>query len=95
MMKRAKVSRVQEKGQVTIPTALREKWGIKPGDLVGFEETERGILLIRQEVIALDALDKLGELLRANEITLEEWLDSARDIRGALVEERYGLQSAG
>lgn len=95
MMKQAKVSRVQEKGQVTIPTALRKRWGIKPGDLVGFEETERGILLTRQEVIALDALDKLGELLRANEITLEEWLDSARDIRGALVEERYGLQSAG
>ena len=86
-----KVSRVQEKGQVTIPNDLRRKWGLKPGDLVGFEETERGILITRQAVVATDALDKLGEVLRESGVTLEEWIESGREIRGKLIEEEYGL----
>jgi AbrB family looped-hinge helix DNA binding protein len=90
-----RVCRVQEKGQVTIPSALRQKWGLKPGDLVGFEETERGILITRQEVVALDALDKIGEMLRERGVTLEEWIESGREIRGNLIEEEYGLTEQG
>ena len=92
-MKRSRVSRVQEKGQVTIPTELRAKWGLKPGDLVGFEETERGILVTRQEVVATEAMDKLGDILHENGVTLEEWIEAGREIRGQLVEERYGLSA--
>lgn len=87
-----KVSRVQEKGQVTIPNNLRQKWGLKPGDLVGFEETERGILITRREVIAMEALDKLGEMLHEKGITLDELMGRGREIRGQIVEEQYGLK---
>ena len=86
-----KVSRVREMGDITIPKALRQKWGIVPGDLLGFEETERGLLLTRHEVIARDALDEIGTLLREKGVTLDEWLASGRDIRGQLIAEEYGL----
>lgn len=42
-------SSVTTKGQVTIPVELREKFGIKPGDLVGFVDTGETIVLQRQE----------------------------------------------
>jgi len=43
------MSRVTEKGQVTIPKEVREKLGIQTGDEVTFEETEVGYV-VRKEV---------------------------------------------
>ena len=86
-----KIARVREKGDITIPKALRQKWGISPGDLLGFEETERGLLITRREVIATDTLDEIGKILRENGVTLDEWLASGREIRGQLIAEEYGL----
>jgi antitoxin PrlF len=36
---------VTTKGQVTIPKAVREAMGIKPGDEVAFEETAEGYVI--------------------------------------------------
>jgi antitoxin PrlF len=41
-------SAVTTKGQVTVPAAMREKLGIKPGDRVGFVE-ERGRLILQPQ----------------------------------------------
>jgi AbrB family looped-hinge helix DNA binding protein len=38
-----KLVRVQEKGQVTIPTEIRKKLGLKRGDLVAVMETPDGV----------------------------------------------------
>jgi AbrB family looped-hinge helix DNA binding protein len=43
------MSRVTEKGQVTIPKRIREELGIRPGDEVRFERTEEGYI-VRKEV---------------------------------------------
>jgi AbrB family looped-hinge helix DNA binding protein len=37
------VSRVNTKGQVTIPKALRERLGFRPGDEIEFIEVEGGV----------------------------------------------------
>ena len=37
------VSRVNTKGQVTIPKALRERFGFRPGDEIEFIEVESGL----------------------------------------------------
>lgn len=42
-------TRVTDKGQTTIPKALREKYGIEPGDEVVWIEDEDGIRLARAE----------------------------------------------
>jgi AbrB family looped-hinge helix DNA binding protein len=39
--------RVTSKGQVTIPLAVRQRLGIKPGSEVEFELDERGARLVR------------------------------------------------
>jgi len=43
------MSRVTEKGQVTIPKEIRDELGIQPGDEVTFERTDTGYI-VRKEV---------------------------------------------
>ena len=91
-MATSKLSVVQEKGQVTIPAEIRRRWGLQKGTLVAFEETEEGILLRPQKVVAMDALDQLGMLLRERGIDLEELLASGREVREEVVRELYGIE---
>ena len=87
------VSKLSAKGQVTIPIEMRRNLGIEEGGIVAFVQTDDGILISRREVIALDALDRIGEALRERGISLEELIDSGREIRGEMVEKEYGLKS--
>jgi AbrB family looped-hinge helix DNA binding protein len=43
-----KFVRIQEKGQVTIPTEIRKKLGLKQGDLVAVMETPDGAFITPQ-----------------------------------------------
>lgn len=79
-----KLSRIQKKGQVTIPAEYQERLGLEEGDFVAFTETEAGLLISRQEVVAMDALDKIGQALAEQGISLEELLSSGADIREQL-----------
>jgi AbrB family looped-hinge helix DNA binding protein len=85
-MQTLKLSAVQEKGQITIPAEIRRKWGLKKGDLVAFVETEAGIVISPQEVIAMEALDQIGKILRKKGVTLEELIESGREMRGKILE---------
>ena len=82
--------RVQEKGQVTIPTQIRKKLNLRKGDLVMFVEAEGGILIKPAEVVLTEALDELGKTFRKEGMTLEQWIERGRAIREKLVEEEYG-----
>ena len=93
-MARQKLSIVQKKGQVTIPVEIRKKWGLKEGDYVAFTETEYGVMITPGEVLAMEALDRIGEALKERGLSLEEVLESSREIRGQLVEAEYGIQEA-
>lgn len=86
-----KYSRVQKKGQVTIPAELRDKLGLKEGDLVAFIETDDGILISPQEVLAMRALDRIGAALKEQGISFDELMESGREERGKIIEEKYGL----
>jgi AbrB family looped-hinge helix DNA binding protein len=83
--------RVQEKGQVTLPSDLRKKLGLKKGDLVAISETADGILIAPQEVIASKALDEIGAILKEQGLSLEDLLDSGREERAKLIHEQYGI----
>ncbi len=102
-MSTVRLSRVQEKGQVTIPTKIRKKLKLKKGDLVSFVETERGVVIKPAEVIVTEALEEIGRALKRGKIrkgknkirierlTLEQLIERGREIRGKLIEEEYGL----
>jgi AbrB family looped-hinge helix DNA binding protein len=91
IMTERKLVRIQEKGQVTLPAETRRKLGLKKGDLVAVTETPEGVLITPQQVVAMRALDRIGEVLREKGLTLEELIESGRDIRGQILKEQYGL----
>ncbi len=90
-MTQRKLARVQEKGQVTLPADLRRRLGLKKGDLVAITETEDGVLITPQEVLAVKSLDRIGALLREKGLTLDELIESGRKERTTLIEEMYGI----
>ena len=80
------IVRVQEKGQVTIPSEIRRKLNLKKGDLVVFVETDSGVVIKPAEVLVSDAVEEIGRALKAKGIDLEELLDHSRDRRGELID---------
>lgn len=84
-------SRVQKKGQVTIPAEMRERLGLREGDWVAFVETEAGILISPQEMLAMQALDQIGAALKEQGVSLEDLIESGREERAAIIKEKYGL----
>ncbi len=61
-----KVSRISSKGQVTIPKAIRESLGVRPGDLIAYEVQDDGVALRPVEAMNEAFHDYLS-------LTLDEW----------------------
>jgi len=85
--------RVQAGGQVTLPAAVRKRLRLKTGDLLLVLETPEGILLAPRAVVAAKALDRIGQVLREQGLSLDELIESGREARGRLIEEQYGIRS--
>jgi AbrB family looped-hinge helix DNA binding protein len=66
---------VGERGQVTIPKALREKLGIRPGSRLDF--TERGGALLARKVPEGDAVARVSGILGRGPGT-DRFLDEIR-----------------
>ncbi len=56
-------SRVSEKGQVTIPKPIRERLGIRPGEMLEFDEDAGGAVVARKAATR-SAVDELYGVLR-------------------------------
>ncbi len=56
-------SRVSEKGQVTIPKPIRERLGIRPGEVLEFDEDAGGAVVARKAATR-SAVDELYGVLR-------------------------------
>jgi AbrB family looped-hinge helix DNA binding protein len=86
-----KLVRMQEKGQVTIPTEIRKKLGLKRGDLVAVVETPEGVFITPQQVLATKAFDSIGNILKGQGVSLKELIDSGQQLRTDLLQETYGI----
>jgi AbrB family looped-hinge helix DNA binding protein len=86
-----KLVRIQEKGQVTIPQAIRKKLGLKRGDLVAVMETPEGVFITPQQVVAAKALESIGEILKEKGLSVDELIAQGREIRTDLLQETYGI----
>ena len=71
-------AKVAERGQVTIPKALRERLGIRPGTILEFKE-DRG-KLVAVKAVAMDTVDQLYGTLGSGRRTD----DIMQEIRGGL-----------
>lgn len=92
-MSRTQLSAIQAKGQITIPASIRRRLGLKTGDFVTFVETDQGVLIRPQEVIAMGALDAIGKALAEKGVSLDDLLESGKDIRATLAQEHYPLDT--
>ena len=86
-----KLSIMQKKGQVTIPAEIRNRLGLKEGDVVAFTETDEGVLISPQAVITTQTLDRIGNALQEAGVSLDELMAEGRTARLELLDEEYGL----
>jgi AbrB family looped-hinge helix DNA binding protein len=84
--------RIQSNGQVPLPAAVRERLGLKAGDLVAVAETPDGVLISPRERLVSQSLDRIGAILREEGLTLDELIASGREERDALLRELYGIE---
>lgn len=83
--------RVQSKGKVTLSAEVSRKAGLKAGDLVAVGATDDGVLITPRASLAIKALDQMGETLLEEGVTLDEWIESGREVRSELIEKHYGI----
>jgi bifunctional DNA-binding transcriptional regulator/antitoxin component of YhaV-PrlF toxin-antitoxin module len=77
---------------VTLPIEWRKRYGLEKGDFITFEETEDGKLVISpKQAQMIKLLDEIGEALKEKGITLDEMIESGREIRGQMLKEKYGI----
>jgi AbrB family looped-hinge helix DNA binding protein len=67
---------VSEKGQVTIPKRLRDRMGIRPGQVLEFEEEQGRLVAVKAE--AADPIDQLYGSLDLGGMTTDEWIEELR-----------------
>jgi antitoxin PrlF len=67
---------VSEKGQVTIPKPLRERLGIRPGEVLDFDEVRGRLIAVK--AVAQDPVDRVYGILKLD-VPIDELID---DLRG-------------
>lgn len=90
LMATRKYSRIQEKGQVTVPAEIRRKLGLEKGDLVSFEEGPEGVLLVPQKA-PTDDIEVMDAFLRPHGMTFQDLIDQMRDERVQVVTNVNGI----
>jgi AbrB family looped-hinge helix DNA binding protein len=86
---------IQENGQVTLPAEWLRKYGLKKGDIVSFSETQDGTLIVVPRIVlAMNALDEIGDALKAKGKSLEDLMERGRDIRADLLKEKYDIDAS-
>lgn len=90
----SRLLQVSEDGQVILPPEVRHRLGVDRGGTVALLVTDEGVLIAREETLAVAALDQIGAALAEQGVTLEELIESGREERAALLQEREGRQSS-
>jgi AbrB family looped-hinge helix DNA binding protein len=84
--------RVQEKGRVTIPKAIRRQMKLKKGDLVTFVSTKNGILIKSLGSATDELLNDLSKKLQNRGIDLESVLDRSQQVSAEVLAKEFELK---
>ena len=69
--------RISERGQITIPKALRERFGLHHDVEVDISQTEQG-LLIRKRTAAFHPIDRVAGILDGVDFDIDEYIEEIR-----------------
>ncbi len=81
---------VGDDGRVMLPADLRQRLGLRPGGSVSVVETPEGLLLTTEKLLADRDFELVDAELRKQGLSLDELIESGREIRGDLLKEMYG-----
>jgi len=82
---------VSPDGMKTLSTELRDRLGVEEGGEIVLVDAKDGVLLMTKRGFVDYALDRLGEGL-PDDVTLEELIESGRELREGLIFEHYGIR---
>jgi len=74
-----KTIKVSDKGQISIPSSVRQKLGIAKGDNLVLFEIEGKILIEKQQIISEKIKDDFKDILHFSEQSLKEVWDNPED----------------
>jgi AbrB family looped-hinge helix DNA binding protein len=84
-------TRVQKKGQVTIPKSVREFLGIGEGDYVTFFKRGDEVVVRPVQVSEVEhALDQIEKYLSENDISTADLNAAAKEARALVAEKMFG-----
>lgn len=69
--------RISERGQITIPKHLRERFGMNQNVEVEISPTDQG-LLIRKRAAALHPVDRVAGILDGPDFDVDEYIEEIR-----------------
>ena len=69
--------RISERGQITIPKRLRERFGMNHNVEVEITATEQG-LLIQKRAAALHPVDRVAGILDGMDVDIDEYIEEVR-----------------
>ena len=69
--------RISERGQITIPKPLRERFGMHHNVEIEITPTERG-LLIQKRAAALHPIDRVAGILDGADFDIDEYIEEIR-----------------
>ena len=69
--------RISERGQITIPKILRERFGLHHGAEVEISVTDQG-LLIHKRAAALHPVDRVAGVLDGAELDIDGYVEAVR-----------------
>lgn len=93
---RYRVVRVQDGGdayQIGLPPELLVTLGLDADDEIWVVQTDDGLLLTSQSALEEREFAEVEAELGKHGLTLDEIVESGREIRGQILKERYGIDA--
>jgi bifunctional DNA-binding transcriptional regulator/antitoxin component of YhaV-PrlF toxin-antitoxin module len=84
---------VRKKGSITLPIDLRTKYGVDEGDIFTLIDMGDGSFLLTPRISQVNRLgDRVAEILRAEDVSLDDLLNTLDDERERYYQERYAKE---
>ena len=82
---------MRSKGSITLPAKLRDKYKLQEGEVFTIIDLGGGSFLLKPRIYEVDKISAKAEtILNEDGVTLEEMLETLREVRKELFKERYG-----
>ena len=81
---------IRNKGSLTLPAALRRKYGLGEGDVLTLVDLGEGVFVLHPGASTVDRLgDRVAQMMAEKGVTVDEILEALDEERERYYQERY------